>query len=77
MHVIGSRVFSRPVLEPKMSRPRFELRTFCVLDRCDNQLRHRPIAGLYIYMVYVSNRASEDVGPLGNVLMVVNHLKEL
>ncbi len=25
-----------------MSRPRFELRTFCVLDRCDNQLRHRP-----------------------------------
>jgi hypothetical protein len=26
-----------------MSRPRFELRTFCVLDRCDNQLRHRPL----------------------------------
>ena len=26
-----------------MSRPRFELRTFCVLDRCDNQLRHRPV----------------------------------
>ena len=26
-----------------MSRPRFELRTFCVLDRCDNQLRHRPM----------------------------------
>ena len=25
-----------------MSRPRIELRTFCVLDRCDNQLRHRP-----------------------------------
>ena len=27
-----------------MSRPRVELRTFCVLDRCDNQLRHRPFA---------------------------------
>ena len=26
----------------KVSRPRLELRTFCVLDRCDNQLRHRP-----------------------------------
>jgi hypothetical protein len=26
----------------KVSRPRIELRTFCVLDRCDNQLRHRP-----------------------------------
>ena len=26
-----------------MSRPRIELRTFCVLDRCDNQLRHRPM----------------------------------
>jgi hypothetical protein len=25
----------------KMIRPRLELRTFCVLDRCDNQLRHR------------------------------------
>ena len=25
-----------------MSRPRFELRTFCVLDKCDDQLRHRP-----------------------------------
>ena len=24
-----------------MIRPRLELRTFCVLDRCDNQLRHR------------------------------------
>ena len=29
-----------------MSRPRFELRTFCVLDRCDNQLRHRPVGRL-------------------------------
>ena len=29
-----------------MSRPRFELRTFCVLDRCDNQLRHRPMGDL-------------------------------
>jgi hypothetical protein len=28
--------------EKGVSRPRFELRTFCVLDRCDNQLRHRP-----------------------------------
>jgi hypothetical protein len=30
----------------KVSRPRFELRTFCdqqMLDRCDNQLRHRPL----------------------------------
>lgn len=27
-----------------LSRPRIELRTFCVLDRCDNQLRHRPDA---------------------------------
>ena len=25
-----------------MSRPRFELRTACVLDRSDNQLHHRP-----------------------------------
>ena len=25
----------------KMIRPRLELGTFCVLDRCDNQLRHR------------------------------------
>ena len=25
----------------KMIRARFELATFCVLDRCDNQLRHR------------------------------------
>ena len=29
-------------VKDEMSRPRIELRTFCVLDRCDNQLRHRP-----------------------------------
>ncbi len=32
----------QPTQVVNMSRPRFELRTFCVLDRCDNQLRHRP-----------------------------------
>ena len=26
-----------------MIRPRLELGTFCVLDRCDNQLRHRTV----------------------------------
>ncbi len=30
-----------------MSRPRLELRTFCVLDRCDNQLRHRPDGAMW------------------------------
>ena len=29
--------------EKNMSRPRFELRTACVLDRSDNQLHHRPM----------------------------------
>ena len=27
----------------KMIRSRLELETFCVLDRCDNQLRHRTV----------------------------------
>ena len=31
----------------KMRRPRFELGTFCVLDRCDNRLRHRPLRKLF------------------------------
>ena len=31
------------VKRTKMSRPRFELRTACVLDRSDNQLHHRPV----------------------------------
>ena len=39
-----------------MSRPRFELRTFCVLDRCDNQLRHRPIPYIYICFMSVAAR---------------------
>ena len=29
------------VMKEKMVRPGFEPGTFCVLDRCDNQLRHR------------------------------------
>ena len=37
-----------------MSRPRFELRTFCVLDRCDNQLRHRPV-GVLIFVADIMN----------------------
>ena len=41
--VVGSS-YKYMVVEEKVSRPRLELRTFCVhlLDRCDNQLRHRP-----------------------------------
>jgi hypothetical protein len=31
----------RGKIRQKVIRPRLELRTFCVLDRCDNQLRHR------------------------------------
>ena len=31
-----------------MIRPRLELRTFCVLDRCDNQLRHRTMHYFHI-----------------------------
>ena len=27
----------------RMTQPRLELGTFCVLDRCDNQLRHRAL----------------------------------
>ena len=39
-----------------MSRPRFELRTACVLDRSDNQLHHRPdrrIGSIYIQILYL------------------------
>ena len=45
-----------------MSRPRFELRTFCVLDRCDNQLRHRPIHGRFV------------ASPMSNIAFVSSHL---
>jgi hypothetical protein len=31
----------------KMVRPGFEPGTFCVLDRCDNQLRHRTLSKRY------------------------------
>jgi hypothetical protein len=31
----------KSAVQPKMVRPGFEPGTFCVLDRCDNQLRHR------------------------------------
>ncbi len=34
---------AKQALNRPMSRPRLELSTFCVLDRCDNQLRHRPM----------------------------------
>ena len=40
----------------KVSRPRFELRTACVLDRSDNQLHHRPdrsIGSVYIQILYL------------------------
>ena len=38
-----TRVLCSEQKEQNLSRPRIELRTFCVLDRCDNQLRHRPV----------------------------------
>ena len=39
----GYAVGEKQYVKDEMSRPRIELRTFCVLDRCDNQLRHRPM----------------------------------
>jgi hypothetical protein len=44
----------------KVSRPRFELRTFCVLDRCDNQLRHRPIKTIITWALSVGSQRIED-----------------
>lgn len=32
---------SKAIIMCSLIRPRLELGTFCVLDRCDNQLRHR------------------------------------
>ena len=52
-----------------MSRPRFELRTFCVswnsgmLDRCDNQLHHRPTVGQEFQVGITLNKlTTEDLG---------------
>ena len=40
--IVGYVEFTSDVIGiQKVIRPRLELRTFCVLDRCDNQLRHR------------------------------------
>jgi hypothetical protein len=45
----------------KMSRPRIELRTFCVLDRCDNQLRHRPDAKYHLYSDQIALLVEEEL----------------
>jgi hypothetical protein len=38
---IATRIASSPWVEKRMVRPGLEPGAFCVLDRCDNQLRHR------------------------------------
>ena len=42
-----------------MIRPRLELGTFCVLDRCDNQLRHRTLTTLKLWILVKWSHISE------------------
>lgn len=52
----------------KVSRARFELATFCVLDRCDNQLRHRPLL-----VPRLSGRTQFDPGDHITVESLISH----
>jgi hypothetical protein len=41
LYWVGIKTWSKTTTKRKMIRPGLEPGTFCVLDRCDNQLRHR------------------------------------